>query len=246
MLTMQGGGAVAVFAPVHEICSGPADALAEGMFESIWPSPGLLQTFGNPDYSGGNFEPVYTLGMILAQGLEKASDLYHDANSNFVNAAQQQKELFECFGDPSMEIRTGNPTAFNNVSITRGSNSINVSLGSDSGRITFYNTSTGVVVAYQGSSATYSGDPSVTKVCIYGHNRIPYIDEPSYFIQNETVTGNITINAGVIKSGSNVTNTKPQGPVYFNGGVINLNGSTVELNGETTVTIGTTLNINNN
>ena len=31
-----------------------------------------------------------------------------------------------------------------------------------------------------------------------------------------------------------MTDTKPQGPVYFNGGVINLNGSTVELNGETT------------
>ena len=60
------------------------------------------------------------------------------------------------------------------------------------------------------------------------------------------ITGNITISADVIKAGSNVTDTKPQGPVYFNGGVINLNGGTVELNGETTVTIGTTLNINSN
>ena len=37
---------------------------------------------------------------------------------------------------------------------------------------------------------------------------------------------------------------KPQGPVSFDGGVINLNGNTVELHGETIVTLGTTLNIN--
>lgn len=248
MLTMQGGGAVAVFAPVHEICSGPADALTEGMFESIWPSTGLLQTFGNPNYSGVNSEPVYTLGMILAQGLQKAEVMFCDTITGMADAAHQQKELFECFGDPSMEIRTEYPTSFSNVNVTRGSNSISVSLGSDSGRITFYDTSTGTVTAYLGSSATQACNPATTKVCIYGHNRIPYIDEPptAYYIQNETVTGNITISADVIKAGSNVTDTKPQGPVYFNGGVINLNGGTVELNGETTVTIGTTLNINSN
>ena len=142
----------------------------------------------------------------------------------------------------------GSLCVLSNVNVTRGSNSISVSLGSDSGRITFYDTSTGTVTAYLGSSATQACNPATTKVCIYGHNRIPYIDEPStaYYIQNETVTGNITISADVIKAGSNVTDTKPQGPVYFNGGVINLNGGTVELNGETTVTIGTTLNINSN
>ena len=123
-----------------------------------------------------------------------------------------------------------------------------VNLGNDSGRITFYNTVTGTVKAYEGSFASYAGDPSTTRVCIYGHNRIPYIEYPptnsTYYIQNETVGGNITINSNVIKAGTNVTNTKPQGPVFFDGGVINLNGNTVELHGETTVTLGTTLNIN--
>ena len=76
-------------------------------------------------------------------------------------------------------------------------------------------------------------------------NKEEMITEPSPDQQNETVTGNITISADVIKAGSNVTNIKPTGPVTFNSGEINLNGGIVEIEGETTVTLGTTLNINN-
>ena len=45
--------------------------------------------------------------------------------------------------------------------------------------------------------------------------------------------------------GSNVTNAMPTGPVKFYGGEIELNGNTVEIYGETTITLGTTLTINN-
>ena len=240
ILVMNDGGAVGVFAATEYSWPQPNDALAEALFEVIWPYPGLMQDFGCQfSYQ----EPVYALGEILMLGNSKMMSV-----DNWGHYRANTKEYYHCFGDPSMEIRTEYPTVFSNVNITRGSNSISVDLGSDSGRITFYDTNTGVVTAYQGSSATQTCNPNSTKVCIYAHNRIPYIDEPvsnpMYFIQNETVTGNITISADVIKAGSSVTNTKPQGPVYFNGGVINLNGGTVEIEGETTVTLGTTLNIN--
>ncbi len=250
MLTMSNGGSVGGFAATLTTLSGPNDALAEGIFESIWPSPGLLQTFGKPNYTGQTSAPVYELGRILIEGLSKMLDLYPKimyANGEETTWYKWARRAFVCFGDPSMEIRTEVPQAFNDISVNRLPNSINVNLGNESGRITFYNTQTGSVSAFDGISATYNGESSHVVVCVYGHNKIPLLNTSStpYYIQNEMVTGNKTIGAGVIKIGSNVTDTKPQGPVTFSNGIINLYGNSVEIQGETTVTLGTELNITN-
>lgn len=243
MLMKDGGGAVAVFAAVEETASGPNDVLAEAMFESVWPSPGLLQSFGMPDYIATTSVPSYQLGDILNYGMNKMDEFYI---SMWPDPCRNTREYYHCFGDPSMDFRTENPIGYEgNITVSRLSNSIIVSLGTESGRITFCNNITGSVVSYEGSSATYYGDPSSITVCVCGHNRIPYINYPEYYIQDETVTGNRTINANVIKVGSNVTNNMPQGPVMFNGGIINLNGTTVEVQGNTTVSLGTELTIGN-
>ena len=241
LLVMSNGGAVGIFAASEYTKPQPNDALAEGIFETIWPSPGLMQDFNCQLMP---MEPVYALGFILKEGTSKMISV-----DNWGHHKYNNREYYHCFGDPSMEIRTEYPSDFSSVTINRITNSVTVNLGSDSGRITFYNTATGLVTSYEGNSASYVGDAASTIVCIYGHNRIPYIDYPptntTYYIQNETVVGNKTISSDVIKAGSNVTDTKPQGPVTFNGGMINLNGGIVELHGETEVTLGTTLNINN-
>lgn len=240
ILVVNNGGAVAVFAATDDTNSVSNDVLAEAMFESIWPYPGLMQTCGI------NIQPfttpVYELGALLKQGITTMLLVMSDPGSLSGNL----QESYHCFGDPSMEIRTAVPQSFNNVSIIRTTNHISVDLGSESARISFYNTSTGECLCYEGTSAEYNGTSAATIVCIYAHNRIPYVDNPVYYIQNATVSGNITINSDVIKVGSNVTTTMPQGPVLFTGGgSINLIGNTVELQGETTVNTGTTLNINN-
>jgi hypothetical protein len=149
-------------------------------------------------------------------------------------------------GDPSMEIRTEVPSAFTNVSIIRAFDNISVNLGGDTGRIVFYNDSTKTVSAYQGGSAVFDGDGTSVIVCIYAHNKIPYINEPTeYNIQNVTITGNNTYSADKIKIGSNVTTSTPEGPVVFNSGTTNINGVMVEIYGETTVNSGAVLNVNN-
>jgi len=106
----------------------------------------------------------------------------------------------------------------------------------------------GSVYSYEGMSAVYNGNSSDVTVCIYAHNKLPIQNTPTtpIFIQNDVVTGNKSIGAGVIKVGTNVTDTKTQGAVTFNGGIINLYGNVVELYGETTVALGTELNIINN
>lgn len=242
ILVVSNGGAIAVFAATNYTDSQYNDILAEALFESVWPTtPGLLKTCGI-DIQPFSF-PVYELGPLLIQAKQTMTSVCGGTLSVKIN------EAYQCFGDPSMEIRTAVPQTFSNVNITRTTNHISVDLGSENARISFYNAATGECLCYEGTSAEYNGNPASTFVCVYAHNRIPYIANPepaTYYIQNETVSGNITINSDVIKVGSNVTNTKPQGPVYFSGnGTINLNGGTVEIQGETTVSTGTTLNINN-
>lgn len=246
-LIKPNGGAVGVFASIFDNNSGPNDVLAEGMFQAIWPTPGLLQSFGMSGYVGDSQDPVYNLGAILYQGFNRVDEFYlsHDIEYQY-DDCQIAREYFHCFGDPSMEIRTETPDSFANVNIVRESNQIIVNLGGNTGRIVFYDESAGIVEAYEGNSAVYYGDGTSTIVCISAHNKIPYINVPTeYDIQNETITGNNTYSADKIRIGSNVTTSKPVGPVFFNSGTTNINGVTVEINGETTVNTGAVLNVNN-
>ena len=236
ILIMNNGGAVGVFASTEYSWPHPNDALAEGLFEAMWPSPGLMQDFGCQIVPS---DSVYALGEILREGVSKMMTVnaweHHKSNT---------KEYYHCFGDPSMEIRTMYPTSFGFYTLIRNTNNIVVNLGSVTARITFFDALTGMVTSYWGNSVTHICNPDYTTVCIYAHNKIPSVSSAPIsinFIQNETVTGNITISADVNKAG----NTKPTEPVTFNNGEINLNGGTVEIEGETTVTLGTTLNINN-
>jgi hypothetical protein len=247
ILTKWNSGAVAVFASIHDNNTGPNDVLAEGMFQAIWPDPGLLQSFGNPNYNGQTSQPVYELGAILKEGISRVDEFYQGYDNQYhYNDCKIAREYYQCFGDPSMEIRTEVPSSFTNVSITRESDKISVNLGGNTGRIVFYDKTTNAVTAYQGSSAVFDGDGASTIVCIYAHNKIPYIDVPTECdIQNETITGNNTYSADKIKIGSNVTTSIPVGPVVFNSGTTNINGVTVEFHGETTVNLGAVLNVNN-
>ena len=72
------------------------------------------------------------------------------------------------------------------------------------------------------------------------------IDTPSTaYIQNDTITGTRIISAGSIYVGRNVTDTKPYGDVIFDQGDIKLKAGYVEIKNSTTVSLGTTLTIEN-
>lgn len=184
-LRKQGGGAVAVIAASDISYSGYNDALACGLFDAIWPVPGLRPKFPGVNSLGGETPaPTYELGQILDQAQVRVSETFgspdpsvssNEKNDSFCRIVT--KEIYHCFGDPSMQIRTEMPAPFGNVSVTRGNGCVTVGNGGETARITFVNRRTGEVVSRIAPSAVYTtGDFEDVDVCVSGHNRIPFID----------------------------------------------------------------------
>lgn len=185
LLRKQGGGAVAVIAASDISYSGYNDALACGLFDAIWPEPGLRPKFPGVNSLGGETPaPTYELGQILDQAQVRVSETFgspdpsvssNEKNDSFCRIVT--KEIYHCFGDPSMQIRTEMPAPFSGVSVTRGNGCVTVGNGGETARITFVNRRTGEVVSHVAPSAVYTtADFEDVDVCVSGHNRIPYID----------------------------------------------------------------------
>lgn len=184
-LRKQGGGAVAVIAASDISYSGYNDALACGLFDAIWPEPGLRPKFPGVNSLGGETPaPTYEFGQILDQAQVRVSETFgspdpsvssNEKNDSFCRIVT--KEIYHCFGDPSLQIRTEMPAPFSGVSVTRGNGCVTVGNGGETARITFVNRRTGEVVSHIAPSAVYTtADFEDVDVCVSGHNRIPYID----------------------------------------------------------------------
>lgn len=247
------GGCVAIFAASDAGYSGYDDALIEGMFDAIWPSPGLRPIFPNVNSTGGETPtPTYALGQILDQGQARVSETFGSPDtsisSNPINDSfcrKVNKEIFHCFGDPSMQIYTEKPTAFSNITIQRNFQDVNVLVGTgnENARITFYNHKTGDVKSYLSSYALYnSEDIADIDICVSLHNKIPYIDRGTLYIQNEILNGPLNISSTKIVIGSSVTSEKAEGPVIFNSGEITLNAKEIIMKPCVTINEGVKLN----
>lgn len=238
-------GCVAIFGSSFISYSGPNDVLAEGMFDAIWPSINLRPRFGkiNPSSYSPTPTPTYRLGQILDQGLKRCNEAYSYADYKW--RQRYTAEIYHCFGDPSMMINTERPKRFLNASIIREDNGdIHVDTGGIFATISFYNRRTGEVLSYQGYSTSYSGN-SETSVCISAHNMIPYLDEGTIYIQNQSLTNGGYYEAKNIKVGSNVTKDQQEGEVKFSHGNYHLEGTEVELQAGTTVSAGVVFEITN-
>ena len=105
-------------------------------------------------------------------------------------------------------------------------------------RISFYTPdSTQRVDSYIGSSVDYSTTADNIIICIDRHNCIPYVVtyHRNEYIQNENITDNRIYVGKHIKTGRNVTSTKPEGDVIIDGANIIINGGNVELHPGTTI-----------
>lgn len=247
-LQKRNGGAVAVYAATEESYSGYNDAMVEGMFDAIWPEPGLgdsISSFVKSHIGDITITltpiPTYRLGQILDQGLRRMAETWGAYRGHIYT--QFSKEIFHCFGDPGMRIYTDTPTEFKKLSITCDVYKVRVDLGSEAGDIAFYDERTEEIRFYTGRSAEYSGDPRHVRVCVSGHNKIPFIGYPvcpdTYYIQNETVQGPKHYKSDVIRAGSQVTDDMPSGEVVFDGGEIKVSGHRLILDRGTTIKPGT-------
>ena len=240
-LRKENGGCVAIFAATETSFSGYNDALTIGMFDAIWPSNGYFKSF---PYSGDivlSALPSYRLGDILDIGLQEIQTIYSGA---FNSAIKHTKEIFHCFGDPTMEMYTDTPTPFENISISKHNNLVELTL-QDTAKITFYNPSTGVQNSYYGTSVSYPYSNDL-RICVSAHNKIPLVtDGETLYIQNEEISSSVNYEADVIKVGSRVTSLKSFGDVIIRNGAVKLKGGTIELREGTTVESGAQLEITN-
>lgn len=244
-LRKPNGGCVAIYGATQDSFTGENDALTAGMFDAIWPNPGLRIDIPNKPWGGQTPAPTYQLGQILNQGMARMFEVY-----GVKPKAIYTREIFHCFGDPSMRIYTDVPTAFSGVTVNRGSDNITVSLSNgEKATITFYNLMNGKVTSYEGSAAVYETQkPYCVTVCISGHNKTPYIKEGTtpmdVYIQNETITGTKTYTGRNIRIGTHVTDSKPQGPVVIKAGAtLNFYGGDVQIHPGTTIELGAKVNI---
>lgn len=245
-LRKKGGGAVAVYAATEKSWPGYNDAMVIGMFDAIWPDPGVdskLYNFLGMTTSPSRLRETTRLGEILDQGLRRMEETWGQSWKGNSISTQFTREIFHCFGDPGMSIYTDTPTEFKKLSITCDVYKVRVDLGSEAGDIAFYDKLTEEIRFYTGRSAEYSGDPRHVRVCVSGHNKIPFIGYPvcpdTYYIQNEIVQGSKHYKSDVIRAGSQVTDDKPSGEVVFDGGEIKVSGHRLILDRGTTIKPGT-------
>ena len=248
-LQKRNGGAIAVYAATEKSWPGYNDAMVIGMFDAIWPDPGVdskLYNFLHMTTSPSRLWETTRLGEILDQGLRRMEETWGAYRGHIYT--QFSKEIFHCFGDPGMRIYTDTPTEFEKFSVTRDSLGVRVDLGSEAGDIAFYDEQTEEIRFYTGRSAEYSGDARYVRVCVSGQNKVPAIDFPVYpdvlYIQNETVQGPKYYKADTIKVGSHVTDEKAKGEAVFDKGEVTLTGrEKVIFDRGTTVKRGTTFKI---
>jgi len=138
-------------------------------------------------------------------------------------------------GCPETQMWTAAPTKFSSATVTRNSTSVTVNTGSVTNcKICVISASDNGVSYFQvdtlTSGKTFYNVPSSYCVTITKHNYIPYMYSSDYYIQNETYTGTQTINATNVTAGSNVTTSKPTGPVTIQSGAnitIDADGTTI-------------------
>ena len=232
-LKKKDGGCVAIYAATGISFSGYNDALATGMFDAIWPIPGLRSIFPNSSNGGvisSTPSPTYELGQILEVGMIRMQETW---GATRTSGANYTRSLFHLFGDPSMKIYTESPISIQNPQICRIDNTIYVDVNDGDALISFYTPSTKQVDSFLGNSISYQTTADDVIICISRHNCIPYIVNSNnlLYIQNETINNNRTYIGNTIMMGKNVTDKKMQGDVIINTGIIEFIGQKVLLKG---------------
>lgn len=215
LLKSQYSGACAVLAASRESPTGPNDSLTLGLFDAIWPEPGLFPSFEATTSSFSNsYNPTYRLGQILSQGLHRMKEEW--GSIGYLPVVKYQYEVYHLFGDPSMYIYTEIPKGFENVDIVRGESSISVSTNGEPASISFYDTKNDTSYRFETDEITmYCENPSTTVVTLTGHNRLTQMygiikptDEGSDIIPVLVrVSNNGSATAGVTIMNADVTNS---------------------------------------
>lgn len=192
-LCQRYGGSSCIFAASNTSFSAFNDAMVLGMFDEILPIPVKKDyILPRPEYLSRT--QSLRVGQIMDKGLFRMSEKFvsfpHQVleNDNNWNGMRATYELFHCFGDPSMFMRTEPPTCFSNakVEIDYPTNKCRVSTGEGPAYIAFYDKNNDKVECYYSETAEFTFSQihygennrlpvSYENVVIYGPNKVPYI-----------------------------------------------------------------------
>ena len=155
-------------------------------------------------------------------------------------------------GDPEMPIFTETPQKFTNINIAFSNGSLSVTTGVAGCRICVSSVAdygdSYYELANNTNSASFCGVNDDCFLCITKPGFIPYVARVgnSVFLQNETIINNLPIFSTTTYAGSDVTISKPQGPVSIEKGkVTNKCNGTVTIKNNFEVKIGAELEIKN-
>lgn len=115
------------------------DALTIGMFDAIWPNPGLRFVF--PEDSiitqiTPTPPPTYELGQILEVGMVRMQEtwgIFKGRKGKISTTTEVTRKLFHLFGDPSMQVYTSCPINIQTPEVYRVEDTIYVKVKDDGG-----------------------------------------------------------------------------------------------------------------
>ena len=267
-LKKENGGAIGAIAASVASTSGYNDVFTEGMFNAMFPNPGIVPYMGTSyNNNSRNYTPyelsdtiaTYAVGEIMNEGFERLIQCY-DITYNEelqINEHIQTLQFFHLFGDPSMEIYTGVAQDLNNVTISQVNGRISVNTnGLEDCRIILKPTEDKDSLEFQMvdhliGTFTFEYSDCDYEIIIQKHNCRPVYktltNAHDIYLQNQMQTTNKSYYGNNIFVGKNVTTETSTGDyVVKSGANLELNSTgTVTLSGGFTVEKGGTLEINN-
>jgi len=197
------GGCVGIIAATREVYTWEDNNILKGMIDAVWP---------NYNYGAAN-DAMYRLGDILDHG--KSFVTNHGARSAI--------KVYNCIGDPTMELITAYPSLFSNVSVSENGTSVTVNAGVSGANICMTSLGDNGKAYYKlvSNVTSYTFDNVVKpyNISVTKHNYIPYFYPQDIYIQNCTFTDDALVVGRNIFVGSNVTTSYPSGPVLIKNGV---------------------------
>ncbi len=172
------GGAISVIAPSQSSPFGDTEILGANFIDAIWPTPGLYPYY--PSYSQESVKPLKSglnrIGDILDQGLLRLDEFGASSRTS-----KLMKNMYHCFGDPTMNYYTKAPSPFFGVKISRTSDSVTATWRDDDSTVHFINIRTGEVVNMKGPGSLRfpTDEPNFIRVSITHPSKIPYIESSS-------------------------------------------------------------------
>ena len=202
--------------------------------EDIWTLP--AHTYDKKLFSNMLVNDVCHIGNLNMTAHISTINYFSSSTNAIYNALS-----FLCGGDPTLEIWTGTPCSYSNVSIVRSINLITVSSSSFNlnDKVSIVSETGSLIGKYNvtGNTCTFPVPSGNFYISINRHNYYPHFTYycTSNYIQNQTIDVNSYYDSTPLNIGYDVTNTEPYGNVLIKSGskltIKNGNGSVSIKNG---------------